>query len=42
LRGGPPGNIVIRITRDAERETFPNDPEADALLTRKGGELPEV
>lgn len=43
------GNIAYKLGRkltwDAEKETFPNDPEANALLTReyrKGWELPEV
>jgi predicted dehydrogenase len=43
------GNIAYKLGRkltwDAETETFPNDPEANALLTReyrKGYELPEV
>jgi predicted dehydrogenase len=43
------GNISYRLGRklewDAEHETFKNDPEANALLTReprKGYELPEV
>jgi predicted dehydrogenase len=43
------GNIAYKLGRkltwDAETETFPNDPEANALLTReyrKGYELPQV
>jgi hypothetical protein len=43
------GNIAYRLGRklvwDGEKETFPNDPEANALLSReprKGYELPKV